>query len=709
MTTEPFIKANPGDRILADQWNTMQVKLIEEIGRQISEHTHEGAAAGKKLLGAGIDATAKLSIAELTTSAKLVVKGVDVFDKLATLGTTDTTLQASVGTLQSNVTTLQSQVGTLQTRATTLEGNVTTLQTKVTQLGTDKLDVTGGTINGSLSVTTSLTVAGHNVMTEVGALQTQTATQQTAITNLQTQVANKLNVTGGTINGSLSVTSSLTVNGRDVLTELNNLGSNKLSLSGGTISGPLTVTGRVMTNSEYAFGSFAWSGNSSMAYLRSPTGGNNISISGDGRMHLGDIVGDNDVSLEIAGKVRLRSSDLSPQDAGLLFSHHSFSGTSSGSSSSATVTKADLARMGMSNGTTLAISSHVNEMGDISTTGRDVLGIRLDTGDMYLEGMLSQGTSDARLKKNVEHLEGALDKLLQLRGVTFEWQEPTKHRGQTGAQIGLIAQEVEVFFPQWVGENPEGYKTLKIGSFEALVIEAVRELQNQLRAERGQPAMPRPQPPSAKEMHAADAARARGRKKPTVKGREVVATYDYKDEHGKLLYQVQRYQPKAFRMRRPDGKGDWIRDTEGVRPVLFHLPEVLAAENVLIVEGEKDAQTAIALGLPNATWAVTTSPGPVEWRSSYSMSLRGKRVVICPDADRAGMRYMHHIVRDLQGIAAEVRWIQLPSGPKDITEWVEAGGKKEDLAVLIENAKPVHPDELPPLPAVRRRNQEKQP
>jgi putative DNA primase/helicase len=35
--------------------------------------------------------------------------------------------------------------------------------------------------------------------------------------------------------------------------------------------------------------------------------------------------------------------------------------------------------------------------------------------------------------------------------------------------------------------------------------------------------------------------------------RTVVATYDYHDEHGALLSQVVRFDPKGFRPRRPDG------------------------------------------------------------------------------------------------------------------------------------------------------------
>jgi hypothetical protein len=58
--------------------------------------------------------------------------------------------------------------------------------------------------------------------------------------------------------------------------------------------------------------------------------------------------------------------------------------------------------------------------------------------------------SDARLKKDIKPLEGALDRLLQLRGVTFEWKEPEKHANMTGRQRGFIAQEVEKVMPEWV-------------------------------------------------------------------------------------------------------------------------------------------------------------------------------------------------------------------------------------------------------------------
>ena len=44
----------------------------------------------------------------------------------------------------------------------------------------------------------------------------------------------------------------------------------------------------------------------------------------------------------------------------------------------------------------------------------------------------------------------------------------------------MIAQEVEKVFPQWVGGDEHGYKTLGFSGFEALTVESLRELQSQI-------------------------------------------------------------------------------------------------------------------------------------------------------------------------------------------------------------------------------------
>lgn len=69
----------------------------------------------------------------------------------------------------------------------------------------------------------------------------------------------------------------------------------------------------------------------------------------------------------------------------------------------------------------------------------------------------------------------------------------------------------------------------------------------------------------------------------------LVAEYDYTDEHGALLFQVVRFDPKDFRQRQPDGAG-WKWNVRGVRLVPYRLPQILQSARVIIVEGEKRRQ-----------------------------------------------------------------------------------------------------------------------
>lgn len=95
-------------------------------------------------------------------------------------------------------------------------------------------------------------------------------------------------------------------------------------------------------------------------------------------------------------------------------------------------------------------------------------------------------SSDLRLKRNVKDLDGSLAKLLALRGVTFEYKDPAAIGELPGERIGFIAQEVEQVFPDWVGQKDDGMKFLTVRGFEALSVEALRELdarQGRLEAE----------------------------------------------------------------------------------------------------------------------------------------------------------------------------------------------------------------------------------
>ncbi len=95
-------------------------------------------------------------------------------------------------------------------------------------------------------------------------------------------------------------------------------------------------------------------------------------------------------------------------------------------------------------------------------------------------GMWS-GLSDARLKRNLTPLTGTLDKLLKLHGYEFEYSEEavTHELYLPGRQMGLIAQEVEQVFPDWVTHAPDGYKLVTERATTALMVEALRDLRTE--------------------------------------------------------------------------------------------------------------------------------------------------------------------------------------------------------------------------------------
>ncbi len=163
-----------------------------------------------------------------------------------------------------------------------------------------------------------------------------------------------------------------------------------------------------------------------------------------------------------------------------------------------------------------------------------------------------------------------------------------------------------------------------------------------------------------------------------VQGR-IVATYDYTDERGELLYQTVRYEPKGFCQRRPDAQGGWIWK-KGPRQVLYHLPEVLEAAIVFVVEGEKDVETLRSHG-----FVATTNAGGAKapWLPVFTASLRGREVILIPDNDGPGRARVLTIARALLGKAARLIVLELEDG-KDITDWFARGHSETEWIAQVE-------------------------
>jgi hypothetical protein len=89
-------------------------------------------------------------------------------------------------------------------------------------------------------------------------------------------------------------------------------------------------------------------------------------------------------------------------------------------------------------------------------------------------------TSDVRLKKDIVDLPPArgLDAILKLRPVTFHWKDQKMDRG--GQRIGLIAQEVEPLYPEIVGTDSGGMKSIGYSDLVVPLVKAVQQQQQQI-------------------------------------------------------------------------------------------------------------------------------------------------------------------------------------------------------------------------------------
>lgn len=148
---------------------------------------------------------------------------------------------------------------------------------------------------------------------------------------------------------------------------------------------------------------------------------------------------------------------------------------------------------------------------------------------------------------------------------------------------------------------------------------------------------------------------------------QIVKTYDYRDLHGNLVSQTVRYEPKKF-SQRTQKNGQWVWSLKGVQTVLYNLPDVVKSDTVLVVEGEKDCDTAKAIGMT----ATTCPMGAGKWREHYNQWLAGKTVVLAPDCDGPGIQHMVQVGRALKD-TCRVRWMEFPGqNPKgfDLSDFV---------------------------------------
>jgi len=130
-------------------------------------------------------------------------------------------------------------------------------------------------------------------------------------------------------------------------------------------------------------------------------------------------------------------------------------------------------------GDTLSIGQAVGTSDDVQF---DSLGVGTaasgTTGEIRATGdITAYYSSDERLKENFNTLDGALDKVMEMNGYTFDWKEGIEDIvSHTGHDIGVKAQEVQAMYPELVHERDNGYLAVDYIKLTAVLLQAVKEL-----------------------------------------------------------------------------------------------------------------------------------------------------------------------------------------------------------------------------------------
>lgn len=165
--------------------------------------------------------------------------------------------------------------------------------------------------------------------------------------------------------------------------------------------------------------------------------------------------------------------------------------------------------------------------------------------------------------------------------------------------------------------------------------------------------------------------------------KSIVATYKYPSGVEKV-----RFSDKSFSWRKPDEKGGYIWNRQGMPHELYIAgsPE----DTVYIVEGEKDANNLAGLGF----YCVSSENGAgnngngKKWYVEYNATLEGKTVYILPDNDEIGRSFAESVQKEIRPVAKSVCildlkivWAEIPD-KGDISDMIQTLGNEETIKRL---------------------------
>jgi hypothetical protein len=311
--------------------------------------------------------------------------------------------------------------------------------------------------NGLIVNTSLLSVrngkVGINTLTPGQVLSVNGNTEITGFANVigNCQITGTLNVNTATIS-TITATGGLNINGaatfaNTILVTGSATFSNQMNFSGnGTFNGPLNVNGAAtFSNTVLITGAATFS--------------NQMSFSGNGTF----------------------SSDISVTGSAVI-----------GGSLNVTSSTTNLRLVNMSNNVTISGLTTMNTAVTTGVSQIQSLGVGTPasgtTGEIRaVNNITAYYSSDASLKENIKPIPNALDKVLWLDGVEFDWTDQyiEEHGGEDGYfirkhDVGVIADQLEKVLPEVVVTRNDGTKAVKYDRIVALLIEAIKELNKKI-------------------------------------------------------------------------------------------------------------------------------------------------------------------------------------------------------------------------------------